>query len=240
MEWMKRLIALKDRKASSLAMVLVSLSVLIAGVLGANYSVGIKVGDWVRYSATLAGAVPDTYAINYTWIEIEFVNVTGTSITYRVTWHMQNGTETNATSTSDLASTNSAPLIPANSKVGDTVYSGASSTVITDETTRSYAGANRVVLSASVSQYGANMTYYFDKQTGVALEEYLVYSDYTSRLVVTETNIWSPTGLWGLDWWSWATIIAAITIAVTASSLALRRRKRSANMPPKVTPTPSP
>lgn len=239
MEWMKRLIALKDMKASSLAMVLVSLSVLIAGVLGANYTVGIKVGDWVKYSATLAGAVPDTYTINYTWIEFEFVNVTGTSITYRITWHMQNGTEANATSTSDLASATSS-LIPANSKVGDTVYWGASSTVITDETTRSYAGATRAVLSASVSQYGANMTYYFDKQTGVVLEEYLVYSDYTSRLVVTETNIWSPTGFWGLDWWLWATIIAAIIIVVIVSSLALRRRKRSANMPPKVTPKPAP
>jgi len=231
MEWMKRLIVLKGRKVSSLAMILASLSVLTAGVLGVNYSVGIKAGDWVKYGVTSTGNPPDTYSFNLTWMKIEFVSVTGTSVTYRGTLHLQNGTETNGTATIDLASTNSAPLIPANFNVGDTIYSGASSTVITDETTRSYAGASRAVLNALVSEYGGNTTYYFDKQTGVALEVYAVYSDYTLNLVVTETNLWGGR-LLGLDWWAWAAIIVVVAVVVVAAAaLMLRRRKHAASTP---------
>jgi len=230
MEWMKRLIVLKGRKVSSLAMILVSLSVLTAGVLGEDYSVRIKAGDWVKYGVTSTGNPPDTYSFNLTWMKIEFANVTETSVTYLGTLHLQNGTETNGTATIDLTSTNSAPLIPANSKVGDTIYSGASSTVIAGETTRSYAGASRVVLNALVSEYGGNTTYYFDKQTGVALEVYAVYSDYTLNLVVTETNLWSGR-LLGLDWWAWAAIIVVVAVVVVAAALMFRRRKHAAPTP---------
>lgn len=227
---MKRLIVLKGRKVSSLVITLGSLSVLIAGVLGANYSVGTKVGDWVKYSVTFTGNPSSLGFYNWTWTKVEFVNVTGTIITYRGTLHMQNGTETNTTSTFDLSSTTSAPLIPANSKIGDTIYSGTSGMVITGEITRSYAGASRAVLSASASQYGGNMTYYFDKQTGVALEVYSVYNDYTQSLVAIETNLWSS-GLLGLDWWALATIIVVVAAVFAVGVLALRRRRRAAPTP---------
>jgi hypothetical protein len=242
MEWMNRLIVLKGRKVSSLAMILVSLSVVIVGVLGVDYNVGIKAGDWVKYGVTSTGNPPDTYSFNLTWMKIEFVSVNGTSVTYLGTLHLQNGTETNGTATIDLASTNPAPLIPANSKVGDTIYSGASSTVITGETTRSYAGASRTVLNASVLEYGGNTTYYFDKQTGVAVEVYAVYTDYTLNLVVTETNLWDGR-LLGLDWWAWVVIIVVVAVVVVAAAAALmlRRRKHTAPTPSQeVLPPPPP
>ncbi len=215
----------KGRKASSLAMILVCLSVLMASVLGANYSVGIKAGDWVKYAVTSTGSPPDVYSFNLTWMKIEFVNVAGTDVTYCGILHLENWTETNQTVTFDLASASSAPLIPANSKVGDTVYSGANSVVIAGETTRSYAGASRLVLNALALQYGGNMTYYFDKQTGVTLEVYSVYSDYTVSLVATETNLWSG-GILGLEWWMWVTILV-VAVIVVAVALVLRRRKRT-------------
>jgi anti-sigma-K factor RskA len=102
--------------------------------------------------------------------------------------------------------------------------------VITGETTGSYAGASRAVLNALVSQYGGNTTYYFDKQTGVALEVYAVYSDYTLSLVATETNLWGG-GLLGLDWWAWATIIVVVAVVAVAAALVLRRRKHTAPTP---------
>lgn len=197
-------------------MILLSLFFLIASVLGANNSVGIKAGDWVKYSVTFTGNPFGSVPYSFTWIKIEFVSVTETSATYRETSDMQNGTETNRTRTLDLASNNTFPLIPANS-------------VITDETTRSYAGASRTVL---VTHFGGNVTYYFDKQTGINLEEYLVGPDFSLSVVATETNLWSG-GLLGLDWWAWATIIVVVAVVFAAAALVLRRRKHTAPTPTK-------
>ena len=205
----------------------------------AHASVGIKSGDWVKYAVTSTGNPPDVYAFNVTWIKIEFVNVTGTNLTFLGTLQLQNGTEINETGTLDMTTANSFLLIPANSEIGDTIHLGASSTVIAGETTRSYAGASRMILNASVSEQEGNITYFFDKQTGVAVEIYSNYSDYTISLVLTETNLWSG-GFLGLEWWAWVTITVVAAIIVVVIILVLRRRRHTAPTPSEQVPPPPP
>jgi len=221
----------------SLIMAFLCLSVFASNVWAAGFRIGIKAGDWVKYGYTMTGNFPYGDVSNVTWIKIEFTNVTNTATEEKVgilmIYHMQNGTETNMTSILDLQSESSGYyglLIPANSSVGDTFSMGGTSVTIQNETTRTYAGASRTVLSASLTQFGTNSTNYWDKQTGVMVEATSIYSTYSANVAVTETNMWA-TGFLGLDWWWWMTIIVIIGGIIILAALIFRRRKSAPPAP---------
>jgi hypothetical protein len=187
-----------------------------------NVAVGVKIGDWKKTSYTYTGSPPSDY-LRFIWVKLEVLNVTGTLVTARLTAHFLNGTEANETTGFTVGSIIQSEIIPANSTLGDAVLVPGSGALISEESVRIYCGASRPVLMAARSD---NVTFW-DKQTGIVVESSEHGDGYTIDAVVTETNMWSSTGFFGLDWWLWAVIICAVVAgaASTVALLLLHRRK---------------
>ena len=194
--------------------------------------VGIKAGDWIKVDYTVSGwpsgqPYPE-------WLKVEFLTVEGTNATVRVTMHMSDRTDQNDTVPVIVGAGGgeafglSGFVIPANLTAGGSVYiSGYRNITIEGETTRTYAGASRTVVYASFSQYGTQLTYYWDKQTGVMVEASSSYSGITATAKATETNMWEaapPTSIW-MQWWLWA-IVAIIIIALASAIHILKKRSQ--------------
>jgi hypothetical protein len=83
-------------------------------------------------------------------------------------------------------------VIPAESRVGDFAYlSGIESNVmILDETMKIYGGARRTAIGTSFRSNNIQLTYYWDKQTGVMLEQNITQNESTTFLKIADTNIW--------------------------------------------------
>jgi len=192
--------------------------------------VDVKAGDWIKYDFTITGAPSGTPLP--TWMKVEFLSVEGTTATVRVTMHMSDGTDDIETIAVDVAAGGetfeglSGFVIPANSKVGDSInLTGYRTVTIGGETARTYAGASKTVFYASFSEYGAQFTYYWDKETGVMVEAFITSGSMTGTAKATETNIWQagPLGL-SIDL-ILLVLVAVITIGVIA--FVIVRRKRS-------------
>lgn len=216
-------------KGNNLKIVLGSVlcAFLIASISNVNaVTVGVKNGDRVKYTVSYVETPPSGVQV-LDWFKVEFLNVTGTVVDGQLVFHMQNGTESNASVSYDVEPTSSSwyyflPLvIAANSTVGYSFIMGQYGNVtITEETTRTYVGMSRTVLSANVSQY-ITQTFYWDKETGVMMEMSSTSGGYT--VTAAEANLWSDGGL---DWWIFALIAAIISIiAVPAVVVLLRNRK---------------
>ncbi|MCJ7652539.1 MAG: right-handed parallel beta-helix repeat-containing protein, partial [Actinobacteria bacterium] len=77
---------------------------------------------------------------------------------------------------------------------GDMVYmSGYGNVTIAGEAVCWYAGASRTVVYAGFSQYGTQLTYCWDKQTGVMVEASTTSGTMTGTAKATETNMWEAT-----------------------------------------------
>ena len=198
-----------------------------------NVQVGVKSGDWIKVDYTVTGAPSGTTLP--LWLKVEFLSVEGTNATARVTMRMSDGTEQNATVPVDVVTGGQALglsgfVIPANATSGDSVYmSGYGNVTVAGETTRSYAGASRTVVYASFSQYGTQLTYYWDKQTGVLVEATIVSGSMTATGKTTETNMWQagPSGLPIEPIYLYILATLAIIVAVgVATFFIIMRRKR--------------
>lgn len=191
-----------------------------------------KTGYWIKYDYTATGAPAGTPLP--LWIKVEFLSTQGINATVRVTMHMSNGTEQNQTMNMDVLDgggtlgTLSGFVIPANRTTGDSVYiSGYGNVTIDGETTRTYAGASRTVVYASFSQYGTQLTYYWDKETGIMVEASVTSGSMTGTAKATETNMWqaAPSGL-AIEP-TYLYILTAVIIVIAAATIALIiRRKR--------------
>lgn len=206
-------------------------ALIFSSILSAysEVQVGVKTGDWIRYDYTISGTPPGSMP---QWIKAEFLDVIGTTATVRVTMHMSDGTEQNQTMTIDVATgmgttTFQGLVIPANSSVGDTIYiSGYGNLTIVGETTRTYVGASRTVVYANFSQSGTQLTYYWDKQTGVMAEASVTSGTMTGTAKPTATNMWQAQ-LFGLDpIVFYAIIIGVIVIVVALTLFAVRKKKK--------------
>jgi len=197
----------------------------------AEVQVGVEAGDWIKVEYTVSGwpsgqPYPE-------WLKVEFLSVEGINVTVRVTMHMSDGTEQNATVPVDVVAGGQAIglsgfVIPANLTTGDSVYiTGYGNVTIAGETTRTYAGASRTVVYASFSQYGTQLTYYWDKQTGVMVGGSTTSGSITATAKATETNMWqaAPSGL-PIEA-TYLYILTAVIIVIAAATIALIiRRKR--------------
>jgi hypothetical protein len=191
-------------------------------------NVSIKAGDWIKIQYKITGwPAGQPYP---EWLRLEFLSVEGTSATTRATMHMSDGTEQSDTVPVDCAGGGgeafglSGFVIAANLTTGDSVYmSGYGNVTIAGKTTRTYAGASRTVVYASISQYG--LTYYWDKLTGVMVESSTTYSGITATAKATETNMWeaSPPAV-GMAWWLWV-IVAVVVVALALVIYRLKKRK---------------
>jgi hypothetical protein len=192
--------------------------------------VGVKAGDWIKCTYTISGRPSGTPYPE--WLKVEFLSVEGTNATVRVTMHMSDGTEQNATVPVNVVAGGgtfqglSGFVIPANCTTGNSVYmSGYGNVTIAGETTRSYAGAGRTVVYASFSQYGTQLTYYWDKLTGVMVEASAVSGGVTATSKATETNMWQATPGFPIGPIILSVLIAMVIVIVIAIFLVHRKKK---------------
>jgi len=151
--------------------------------------VGVKTGDWITLTYTFTGLPAGTPYPE--WYRAEFLSVTGTNATVQTTLHMSNGTEQTETISVDVMDGGFDLVIPANSTAGNIIYiSGYGNVSIVGETTRTYAEGSRTVVYANISQWGTQLTYYWDKLTGILVEAYVISGGVTATIKATETNLW--------------------------------------------------
>jgi hypothetical protein len=173
--------------------------------------IGVKPGDWIMLNYTFVNASNATSSpsnVSFplpTWMKVEIlgVNTTQVSVDVRMTAHMSDGTETNQTGTLNLIpGTETGPVlaglvVPANLAVGDSTYiTSYGNVTITSETTRTYIGASRRIIAANfsyqIAQVTQQLTFYWDKQTGVIVEADITSANTTTTLRAVDTNMWQP------------------------------------------------
>ena len=187
--------------------------------------VGIKAGDWVKLEYTFVGwPAGQTYP---EWFKLEFVSVEGTVVTVRYTQRLSDGTEQSDTAPVDIVSNTEVAdlagiVIPADQTIGNSIYIAPYGNVaIEDETTKTYAGANRTVVYTSFWPAEAEVVYQWDKSTGVLVELSQISPDYTAIAKVVATNMWGTTAV-GMPWWPWIIVgVAAVALVI----FFVRRRK---------------
>ncbi|MBN1677812.1 MAG: right-handed parallel beta-helix repeat-containing protein [Candidatus Thermoplasmatota archaeon] len=197
----------------------------------AEVEVGVKAGDWIKLDYEISDAPSGTTLP--TWIKVEFLDVEGTSVEVRVTMHMSDGTEESVTESVDVVGGGEALglsgfVIPVNLTTGDTVYmTGYGDITLVGETTRKFAGASRTAVYASISEYGTEVTYYWDKLTGVLVEVRMSSGVMIGTAKASETNMWEAQSSGALvnSIVLYALVIAAIAIVVAVAFLMMRRKK---------------
>jgi len=157
--------------------------------------IGVTVGDWIKVEYEVTGwPAGEPYP---EWLKLEFLTIEGTNATVLVTMHMSDGTEQSDTASTDIGEGGGEAfglagfVMPPDLTTGDSVYlTGYGDVTIDGETARTYAGAERTVVYASLSQYGVQLTHYWDQETGVMVEASSTQDDTTVTAAVTETNLW--------------------------------------------------
>jgi hypothetical protein len=185
----------------------------VSGSVSASSEVrtGVEAGDWIMLNYTFVNAPNATSPPSNasfpvpTWMKVEIlsVNTTQVSVDVRMTAHMSDGTETNQTGTLNLtAGAETEPVlsglvVPANLTVGDSTYIAPYGNVtITSETTRTYVGVSRSIVLGNFSyqspQVTQQLTFYWDKQTGVIVEADITSDSTNATFRAVETNMWQP------------------------------------------------
>lgn len=192
------------------AVLLVSVAPLSFGA----YTVGVKAGDWIKYTGTVSG-MESTDFMDFSqtsWIKSEVLSVSGTTVTLQLVAHFTNGSEAEVGKlVGDVAtgSGNLTFLMPAGMQKGDSFPSSVFGPSpiglhINDTVSRSYAGASRAVNVISMASSFGSMSFefaaYWDQATGVLLELFTSTSmpgeSAQISIKATETNMWSG-GLFG-------------------------------------------
>ncbi len=187
-----------------LAATLVSVVISVTPILAAEYVVGVKVGDWVKYetTGTYDGTGTEPPWVRYDWLKFVVQNVSYSDITFLGVTHYKDGTEESNTLSLNVRTGGEMWIIAAGLEKGDPIAVG-SSWIVNDTLTRTYIGASRSVNFLSISQSSGegivNATFYWDQATGVLLE---TSSNKTSptetwmlRYEAIETNLWGPVPL---------------------------------------------
>jgi len=193
-----------------------------------NSGLGVKSGDWVNYG------FQETFSSGgEQWQKIEFLSITGTIVTVRVTIHMSAGIETSQTETIDLSSSDDfqttiffslrVHIIPLDLGVGDSVYLGEfGNQTIVGETTGTVAGADRRLVYSNFSLGGSLYTFYWDKETGVLTEGMSVLGAVFKTVWIKETNMWRGEFVW----WPWVIVIIAVVCIVVVSRKNISQKLR--------------
>jgi hypothetical protein len=233
----------------------------VSGSVSASSEVrtGVKAGDWIMLNYTFVNAPNATSSPSnasfpsLTWIKVEIlsVNTTQVSVDIRMTTHMSDGTEINQTGTLNLtigAETEpvlfSGLIVPADLAVGDSAYvSPYGNATITSETTRTYVGVSRSVVLANFSYQSQlvtqELTFYWDKETGVIVETEITSASTNGTLRAVETNMWQPQVFTiPVDWTFSCSLVAAAGILI-ALVFVWRRRKKTTDEKPTERPVDS-
>jgi len=150
----------------------------------------IKAGDWIKYEVTITPTVNGE--ITPTWVKFEFLSVEGTNASVQATMRLSDGTEKIEMMTIDIMSGSGTGLIiPSNSKTGDSIYiSDQGNMTLDGETILTHTGVDRPAVYASFSNSGNYFNCYWDKETGIMLEQRNTIIDSTTIYVAKDTNMW--------------------------------------------------
>jgi hypothetical protein len=203
--------------AISLTLVFLAVSGVETEVQSVKAGETFEAGDWIKYEVK----------ITPTWVRFEFLSVEGTNATVEATMRLSDGTEKIETMTVDTVSgSDTGLIIPSNSKTGDSIYiSNQGNLTIEDETTLTRTGVKRTAVHASSSNSTHDFACYWDKQTGIMLEERNTINDMTTIYRVNDTNMWQtqsperPADLTVL-------YVIIIVVAIVVALIFLRTRKK--------------
>jgi len=199
----------------------VLVGMLFSAVVSADVVVGVKKGDWIEYSVTATGDVPEEHDV--TWSKIEVIAVEEKSISVEITSRYSDEIEHSENHTLNLETRQIGDgfIIPANLNAGD-VFSESNDRNITisEVKEKTYMGANRKVLYANASQ----TQFYWDRSTGVLVEATSSYPDFTIITKVEKTNMWQ-TQIFGIDPFVFIVPIIAVIVAVSAIFLMRKMKK---------------
>lgn len=150
----------------------------------------IKAGDWIKYEVTITPTLHGE--ITPTWVKFEFLSVEGTNASVQATMRLSDGTEKIEMMTIDIMSGSGTGLIiPSNSKTGDSIYiSDQGNMTLDGETILTHTGVDRPAVYASFSNSGNYFNCYWDKETGIMLEQRNTIIDSTTIYVAKDTNMW--------------------------------------------------
>jgi ribosomal protein L40E len=186
-------------------------------------SVGVKAGHRAKYKVESV-----SFGYQYAYFELSISSVSGTIVKGTVTYEYPYGSLPTTMSFEYDISTGAGftalpyCIIPANLKVGDTIFSGGVLKIDGMET-RSYAGASRkVVWSGSYTG-----KFYWDQETGILVEETI---GGVTMFKLNETNIWGG-GIFDVTspmfWILIIAIIVAVIVVVLIVMRLLRKKKTS-------------
>jgi hypothetical protein len=220
---------MKTAEATILILLLLLVPVTTSVSALTNVSFGGKSGDWIEYQfQNVIGLSSDETE------RVDFLNVSGTTVTFRMAVYTPTFTEQNETESIDLTSQEDLStlflsarvyFIPGGLGAGDPVHLGVlfGTRTITGETTRSYLGVDRRVVYANFSDAeGNNYMLYWDKQTGVLVEGSKTLGAASSGVVVEATSMWSSP----FPLLVWISIAAAIVLGVLSSRKNVRKKLR--------------
>jgi hypothetical protein len=183
-------------------------------LVSADYSVGVKSGDWIEYAVSYTGS--PTQGHDVTWARMQINSVSGSAISISITSRFSDGSSEVTNSTLNLQTGHLIDgfIIPADLNVGDSFPDENNGNLtITNSKTQVYAAASRTVLSASAG----NNSYVWDQATGVSVEGTSQTAAYSIHTVAQATNMWTPPQ--GVSLATWV-LLAAVLVVITALVLA--------------------
>ena len=211
----------------------ISFTLLFLAMLGVEVEVqsveagGIfEAGDWIKYEVTITPTIQGE--ITPIWVRFEFLSVEETNATVEAKMLLSDGVEETETMTVDTVSGSGTGLIiPSDSKTGDSIYiSNQGNITIEGEATLTCTGVERRAVHASSSNSTRYFAGYWDKQTGIMLEE-LNTIDYTTTVCrVIDTNMWQTRSLENPPDATVLYIITIVAATIVALTLLGTRKKK--------------
>ena len=211
-------------KFAAAFLLFVFFSGLVATVSSAQPLAGVKSGDWIEYAVSSTGSPMQGHDV--TWARMDILDVEGTNISVTITSRFS---DSSTDTTNHILNLQTGHLIddfiiPAHLNVGDTFKDeNLGEVMITHVEQRTYAGAPRTVVSASVG----NNTYVWDQTTGVSVEGDSKGADWTIHTVVSDTNMWQPSVQVDWTWIGLIIVIVVIVVLILMAGLVGFSRRRA-------------
>lgn len=185
----------------------------------------LETGNWVKYDVTIEPLLEGEVVPN--WVLYEFMSLDGTNATVRVTIQLSDGDEWEGLTSIDIISgSHTGLIIPSNSVIGDSIHiSDYGTLLIEGVSTSTYTGVLRTMVFASYSNSTTSLTYYWDEQIGMMLEQNITKDDITTNWKIMDTNIWQ-TKLNVHSPYQNILYIGMILAIILPSIFFLRRRKK--------------
>lgn len=155
----------------------------------------LHAGDWIQYNVAITPVL--TGEITPTWIKLEFTSIDSAIASVRTMIHLSDGNEINEIGSINIKSgSNTGFIIPANTSVADHIYiRGYGNISVTDETTAVYTGVDRLIVSTHYSNATHTLQFFWDKPTGLMLEQDITIEGSTTFMKISDTNIWHTQSL---------------------------------------------